>query len=68
MADTTKKPTLELLLRVFECVAESDPWYEDDYGREWCFFCTSDGWNKVHEKDCIWVEAQKFRDDPKEAT
>ena len=40
-----------------------DPFTSDDYGRAWCFFC-GEGDEMGHEKDCIWVEAQKLMNGP----
>lgn len=54
-----EQKALELWVRLSNEV--SGPYYEDDYGRTWCLFCTTQNGDKgEHESDCIYVEAMKL--------
>lgn len=51
---------LKLWIRWFH--EGGDPYAEDDYGRQWCFFCgvKQDVIAENHDENCIWLAAKKM--------
>lgn len=53
---------IELLQKFFD--EHAGCWVQDDYGREYCFFCSENRPN--HEPDCWYIEVAEYLGVPKE--
>ncbi len=52
---------IELWKRWFD--TDGNPWYQDDYGRDWCFFCGEQ--QPTHLDDCVFIDASKLIEENK---
>ena len=58
--------TLKPLAAIVVAIADGDPTYCDDYGRDRCCFCSADRPTNddktTHDKDCAWRLAKEYKD------